>query len=102
MGRSYVEAKQREKTYYAITLERVLIISGLLQQKVKSLDLRTLSAVSVTESKDGTGSISLGHSFPFGGVPWPGMEQFSGPLLGTIKNSKQVYQLIREAQKNGT
>ena len=106
VGRFYVEAKQRERTFYAVTSERVLIISGLLQQKVKSLALRTLSDVSVTESKDGSGSISFGHSFQFaslfGGMFWPGMEQFSGPRLDTIKNSKQVYQLIREAQKNAT
>ena len=106
VGRFYVEAKQREKTFYAVTSERVLIISGLLQQKVKSLALRTLSDVSVTESKDGSGSISFGHSFPFaslfGGMFWPGTGQFSGPRLDTINNSKQVYQLIREAQKNAT
>lgn len=105
-GRFYVEARQREKTYYAVTSERVLIISGLIQQKVKSLSLRTLSDVSVTESKNGSGSISFGHSFPFaslfGGMSWPGMEQFSGPRLDTISNPKQVYQLIREAQKNAT
>lgn len=106
VGRFYVEAKQREKTFYAVTSERVLIISGLLQQKDKSLALRTLSDVSVTESKDGSGSISFGHSFPFaslfGGMSWPGMEQFSGPRLDTIDNPKQVYQQIREAQKNAT
>jgi hypothetical protein len=106
VGRFYAEAKQREKTFYAVTSERVLIISGLLQQKVKSLALRTLSDVSLTESKDGSGSISFGHSSPFssmfGGMSWPGMEQFSGPHLDTIKNPKQVYQLIREAQKNAT
>ncbi len=106
VGRFYVEAKQREKTFYGVTSERVLIVSGLLQQRVKSLALRTLSDVSLTESRDGTGSISFGHSFPFaslfGGMAWPGMEQFMGPRLDTINNPKQVYQLIREAQKDAT
>ena len=106
VGRFYVEAKQREKTFYAVTSERVLIVSGLLQRKVKSLALRTLSDVSVTESTSGSGSVSFGHSFPFaslfGGMSWPGMEQFSGPRLDTINNPKQVYQLIRDAQKNAT
>ena len=104
VGRFYVEAKQREKTYYGVTSERVLIVSGVLQQKIKSLTLRTLSDVSLTESRDGTGSISFGSSFPFaawfGGMAWPGMEQYSGPRLDIIENPKQVYQLIREAQKN--
>ena len=104
VGRFYVEAKQREKTYYGVTSERVLIVSGVLQQKIKSLTLRTLSDVSLTESRDGTGSISFGSSLPFaawfGGMAWPGMEQFSGPRLDIIENPKQVYKLIREAQKN--
>lgn len=104
IGRFYVEAKQREKIFYAVTTDRVIIISGLLQQKVKSLFLRTLSDLSLTESRDGTGSISFGSSFPFaswfGGMAWPGMEQFSGPRLDTIDNPRQVYQIIREAQKN--
>jgi len=106
VGRFYVEAKQREKMFYGVTTERVIIVSGLLQQKVRSLALRTLSDVSLTESRDGTGSISFGISFPFpswfGGMAWPGMEQFSGPRLDAINNPKQVYQIIREAQKNAT
>lgn len=106
VGRFYVEAKQREKIFYGVTTDRVIIVSGLLQQKVKSLVLRTLSDISLTESRDGTGSISFGSSFPFaswfGGMAWPGMEQFSGPRLDIINNPKQVYQIIREAQKNAT
>lgn len=66
--------------------------------------LRTLSDVSLTESRDGIGSISFGNSFPFaawfGGMAWPGMEQFTDPRLDTIGDPKRVYQIIREAQKN--
>ena len=105
-GRFYVEAKQRERIFYGVTTDRVIIVSGLLQQKVKSLVLRSLSDISLTESRDGTGSISFGSSFPFtswfGGMAWPGMEQFSGPRLDIIDNPKQVFQIIREAQKNAT
>jgi hypothetical protein len=105
-GRFFVDAKQREKTFYAVTSDRVLIISGLFRLKIKSLSLRTLSDVSVTESKDGSGSISFGHSVPFaslfGGISWPGMEQFSGPSFDAINNVKRVYQLILEAQRNAT
>jgi hypothetical protein len=106
IGRFFVEAKQREKIFYGVTTDRVIIISGLFQQKVKSLFLRTLSDLSLMESRDGTGSISFGSSFPFaswfGGMPWPGMEQFTGPRLDTIDSPRQVYQIIREAQKNAT
>jgi hypothetical protein len=105
-GRFIVEAKQRERTYYAVTSERVLIISGLFQTKVKSLALRTLSDVSLTESNGNVGSISFGSSNPFssffGGAAWPGMGQFSAPGLDIIENAKAVYNVIREAQKSAT
>jgi len=39
-GRFLVDAQQRAKTYYALTNERVIIISGLFNQNVKSLSLK--------------------------------------------------------------
>jgi len=106
IGRFYVDAKKRENTFYAVTSERVMIISGVFRQKLKSLALRTLSEVSVDESKDGSGSIEFGQSLPFAsllaGIWWPGLEQFSGPRFDAIHNPKEVYQLIREQQKDCT
>ncbi len=103
-GRFYVEAKQREKTFYGLPNERIVIASGLFRKKVKSLSLRTLTDISLSESSNGNGSISFGNSFPFAamfaGVSWPGMEQYLGPRFDLISNAKQVYQQIREAQKN--
>ena len=105
-GRFYAEAKQREKTYYAVTSERVLIISGLFKQSIKSLALRSLSDVSLTEARDNTGLITFGNSLPlaawFGGMSLLGMDQFTGARLDAIENPKQVYQLIREAQRHAT
>ena len=106
VGRFYTETKQREKTYYAVTSERVVIISGLFKQNIKSLALRSLSDVSLTETRNNSGQISFGNSFPlaawFGGMSLLGMDQFTGARLDAIENPKQVYQLIREAQRNAT
>jgi hypothetical protein len=105
-GRFYVEAKQRAKTFYGVTNERIVIASGLFRKEVKSLNLRTLTDISLSESSNGSGSISFGNSSPFasifGGMSWPGMEQHLGPRFDLIRNAKQVYQQIREAQKNAT
>lgn len=105
-GRFYVEAKQRENTFYGLTDERVVTISGLIRKKVKSLDLRTLTDITLSESSSGMGSITFGHSSPFaslfGGMSWPGMEQHLGPRFDLISNAKQVYQQIREARKKAT
>ena len=106
IGRFYVEAKQRSKTFYGVTNERVVIASGLFRKKVKSLNLRTLTDISLSESSNGSGSISFGNTSPFasmfGSMSWPGMEQHLGPRFDLINNAKQVYQQIREAQIHAT
>lgn len=106
LGRFYVEAKQRGTTFYGVSNERVIIASGLFRKKVKSLNLRTLTDISLSESSNGIGTISFGNTSPFttmfGGMPWPGMEQYMGPSFDLISNAKQVYQQIREAQRNAT
>jgi hypothetical protein len=53
IGRFFVDAKLRSKTYYALTTERIVIVSGLFSRTTKSLQLRTLSDVSLAESKGG-------------------------------------------------
>ncbi len=102
-GRFYMEAKLRKKTFYGLTRERIIIVSGLYRKKVNSLDLRTLTDISFSESSGGKGSISFGNSshfgLMFGGFQWPGMEHLLGPRFELIQNVKAVYQQIREAQK---
>ncbi|MGA8005696.1 MAG: hypothetical protein WCA17_06325 [Burkholderiales bacterium] len=104
-GRFFVETKQRERTIYGVTNERILIISGLIGRKVKSLSLRTLSDLSLTERRNGEGLISFGGGAPFaswfgGFAPWPGMESYMGPRFELIPNARNVYDIIREAQRS--
>lgn len=67
-GRFYVEAKQRKNTFYGVTNERVIITSGLFRKKVKSLNLRTLTDISLSESSSGSGSITFGNTTPFSSI----------------------------------
>jgi len=105
IGRFYVEARQRQKTFYGVTNERILIVSGLFNRKVKSLNMRTLSDLSLSQSSSGEGSISFGSGFPFGSwfggfSSWPGMEAYLGPRFELIPNAKGVYEIIRNAQRS--
>ncbi len=100
IGRFLVDRKQREKTTYGITNERVLIVSGVLRRAVKSLNLRTLSDVTMTERGDGSGSITFGPINPnswwaegMGG--WPGIP--SSPAFERIADVKAVYETLRSA-----
>jgi hypothetical protein len=102
-GRFIADARQRDKTWYALTNERVIISSGLFSRTVRSLPLRTLGEVSFVEKSDFSGTITFGSS---GMVPswmmgtaWPGMGRSALPTLQMIDNARSVYDMIRSAQK---
>ena len=102
IGRFFTDARQRARTVYGVTNERIIIISGLLKETVTSLNLRSLSNLSLSEGSDGRGTISLGPTSPyawFASSGWPGTRQQTPPALDGISNARAVYETIRHAQK---
>jgi hypothetical protein len=103
-GRFIMDAATRAKTYYGVTNERIIIISGLFSRKIKSLNLRTLSDVSMDQKQNGTGTITFGPIHP-GAAAWGGMNWGAGaygmltPAFEMIPEVKSVYDVIRDAQK---
>ena len=83
-GRFFADARTRARTYYGVTSERIIIVSGMFSRQIKSLSLRTLTDVSLTERGDGSGTITFGPQFPYpfgrqgniGG--WPGSSRIRG------------------------
>ena len=102
-GRFFVDAYLRDRTFYGVTNERIIIVSGLFFRQIKSLQLRTLTDVSLTERDDRSGTITFGPTLPFnnlfGGSSWPGRSRTSSPSFDTIATAKDVYDVIRGAQK---
>jgi len=103
-GRFLADAKQRTRTYYAVSSERVLIVSGLFTRQVKSLSIRTLTDVSLTEKSNGEGTITFGPQAPFsvmyGGIQgWPGADKSLGPRFDLIPDAKIAYDFIRKLQR---
>ena len=78
-GRFFVDSKQRANTAYGVTNQRVIIVSGILNKQIKSLSLRTISDVSLSEKASGLGSILFGPSnsplWLTGGAAWPACHQ---------------------------
>jgi hypothetical protein len=105
-GRFLVDARSRERTFYGLTNDRIIIVTGLLSRRIKSLNLRTLSDISLTERSDGSGIITFGPSHPFGvwfpAGSWPGAGQYAPPAFDMIDRAKEVYEMIRQAQKTAT
>ena len=105
-GRFIVDAQMRRRIFYGITNERIIIVSGLFTQRTKSLNLRTLTDVTLTERSDGSGTIAFGPAGSFGQwfapAGWPGAGQYAVPSFDMIDQAKDVYETIRQAQKTAT
>jgi hypothetical protein len=108
--RFIVDARRREHTCYGLTDRRAIIVTGLVgaelapsigtvtslaaglgRRKVKSLDLRTMTDVSMNERADGSGTITFGaqnQSSYLAGSGWPGSGGMPHPasIWSTMSN----------------
>jgi hypothetical protein len=118
-GRFLYESIRRGNTYYGVTTRRILIVTGMFgarsldrwnvlallcglrRRSVKSLDLRTLTDVSMDEKSDASGTISFGPR-PYGAwfqaAAFPGMGLLP-PSFDLIDKVKSVYEVINRAQR---
>ena len=105
IGRFFADAKAREKTWYAVTNERVLISGGLFSRSLRSLYLKTLGEISFLEKGDRSGTIIFGTTGPF--PAWmmssvnsiPGSGRNAPPAFVNIENARTVYDTIRQSQR---
>ncbi len=102
-GRFFTDAWQRARTYYGLTNERVLIVPGLFERQVKSLSLRGLPELTLSERGDRSGTIMFGTVPPMygwsAGSSWPGSARQLPPSFEMIENARQVYGQIQTAQR---
>lgn len=101
VGRFFVDAWSRARTTYAVTSERVIINSGLFMTTTQSLDVRTLTNMTVQERPNGTGTITFGAVNPFAAM-YPGTSRLTVqqmPRFYLIPDARRVYNIIREAQQ---
>jgi hypothetical protein len=103
IGRFLVSRKQRACTFYAVTNERVLIVSGVFRRHLQSVNLAQLTEISMTQRTDGSGSITFGDRFPyaalFGGIAVPTMELYVATQFFRIPDVAHVCALIHDAQR---
>ena len=105
VGRFPVDAWQRRKIFYGVTDERVIILSGIFSTNVKSLNLRTMTDISLSERRDLSGTITFGPADDVS--DWKSKLPFKVTrdeppvysVLDTIPNAKRVYEIIRNAQR---
>jgi hypothetical protein len=102
VGRFFVDAWLRRKTFYAVTDQRVLIITEAFSRKVRSLSLRTLPEMTLLARGDGSGDIQFGTPSPYemwGGAGWPGMGAYQSARFEIIPDVRAVFNLIQDTQR---
>jgi hypothetical protein len=101
-GRFFVKRWQRQRTTYAVTNQRVLILRG---RSLQSIFLSQLPPIVQSSRADGSGTLEIGNSgSPFGYGVWAntGMDAFSMGrsvfAFYDIPDVTRVYGLINQAR----
>jgi hypothetical protein len=79
----------RQRTTYALTDRRAVIVSDVFGRQVQSLPLANLRDVELSERPDGSGSIRLG----------PTRLREATPEFTMMDGARSVYELLTEAQR---
>ncbi|MFI5459205.1 MAG: PH domain-containing protein [Isosphaerales bacterium] len=97
-GRFIVDVYERSRTRYGVTSSRVILISGLLHESVRSLPLRNLSEISLSERSDGTGNVVFGNAYgpgQFMNLGSGGSQWYQPATFECIPDARAVHDLIR-------
>ncbi len=106
-GRFFVDLAQRRRTYYALTNERALIISGLFHHNIKAIFIKYLPEISVSMRRNGRGTITFGTANPMAwmyansGIPGTGTYH-AAPCFDMIEDVKLVYQQVKLQRREGS
>ena len=106
VGRFFYDAWLRNRTIYAVTSQRVLILGGMISSKLTSREIQSLPMLELTEYRDGTGTIVFNSDDV--GYSWFGRRRGFGAWTPTenansqffrIDNPRRVYELIRNQSR---
>lgn len=103
-GRFFYDSALRRKTYYALTNERAIIISGLFNRNTRSLDIKKLPEINISTKANGKGTITFGALPPMAwmaaGSGFPSRGRYNmPPSFEMIDDAKNVYQQIKRVQR---
>ncbi len=94
VGRFFGDAFQRARTIYAVTDQRVLILTQAFGKRLRSLPLRTLPEMTLAERSDGSGTITFGASAFGAGAFGTNRRGERPPAFEFVERIRNVYELI--------
>lgn len=99
--RFFSDAAKRARTHYCITTHRVIVLTAKQKPAIKTLPLKNIDRMDITEEKDGSGFIIFGNTNPL--YPWLlGGFYFSHdavPGLELLPDAKLVYNILQKQIK---
>lgn len=95
---------QRKRTAYAVTRDRVLIVSGLFTETVTSLPLATLSGLTLRSGRADEGTILFGRdaACAWDAAGLQATRTQSVLRFERIAGARDVYELIGRTQRRET
>ena len=100
IGRFFIDRLYRSRLIYGVTDRRAIIVSGVRRRSVQSIYLSSLSALTLEERRDGSGTIYFGDQPSYlRGASGVGFWQGLGSQFFRIADVKQVYTIAQEAMQ---
>jgi hypothetical protein len=101
VGRFFIDAYRRRRTFYAVTDRRVLAVTRWTRGHVRAIGLASVGEMTVTSDREGAGTLTFGPEparGPFHSPGWPGAQ--SAPLaFEGIEGVRAVHDTILRAQE---
>jgi hypothetical protein len=106
-GRFFFKFWKQKNTYYAVTNQRILVLSTVPGRSVQAVFIESMPTLNKFVNADGTGTITFGDLSPqlamYANTGMDGFATGSGmplpPALYNIKNANSVYELINSQRK---
>jgi hypothetical protein len=104
-GRFLVDAYTRARTFYGVTNQRLIIVTGGFSRRVRSLPWQALPPAKFVERGNGGGAIRFGLQLPFGVARsgdvggWPGSGRSLFPVLDLPEHAREAYDAVKLAQE---
>lgn len=103
-GRFLFDKWIREKTVYAVTEGRALILAGLFRRTLTALNIRSLQGVGLEMYDAGRGTITFGPVSATSAIvrnpSWPGTGRYAPPMFERVENAAEVYRLLQPSANN--
>lgn len=100
-GRILVARSEARRTHYALTEQRVLIVTGAFRPRIVEIALADLPPAQLEGDGSGVGTITFGTSTSVFRPPpgWPSAGMFPQPLaFASIDEPARVYLMLQEAK----